>query len=232
MSLSAQRIKHPELPSQDDNFRSCKHFKLRRFAITCLAGMLLQSSQPSQTVSNQSKFKRHYAPIKNVATLDISLDQSLQQFQRALVSRVSEQERNILAQMLYGEAGHGADAFEILHTVLNRASSPLFPNSITAIVTTKGQYVGYRPQNPVTKKYRRIVDIVIEDWESNNCKKIEGCNHYYFVTGIRSICNKFEISPDEQGTWVPTPNKKYAKLRHYCDIATEQSKRYFSEKQR
>lgn len=225
MRFTVKQPKQLKSSSQDKKSYIHEPIKLSKFTITCLASVLIQAS-PS--VNNDLIFQNHHVNSP-VARANVSPYRSIQQFQQSLNSRVSEQERNLLAQMLYGEAGRGADPFEILHTVLNRVASPLFPNDITTIVTTKGQYVGYRPQNPVTKAYRRIVDIVIEDWEANNYQKIDGCNHYYFVTGIRSICNKFEISPDNQGAWIASPEKKYAKMRHYCDIANEQAKRYSIE---
>jgi len=160
---------------------------------------------------------------------EVIIKEATNEFTQGLQSKVTKQDREVLARMLYGEAGRGADPFEILHTVLNRASSPLFKGSITDIVLQKNQYVGYSPDLPLTNDYLTMVDMAIADWEANNCQKIDGCNHYYFVTGIPGVCNKFEISPENNnGRWVPKSLKKYAKLQEYCPVATEQAERFFT----
>ncbi len=160
------------------------------------------------------------------------VEQAIVKFQQGMESRVSKHDREVLARMLYGEAGRGADPFEILHTVLNRASSPLFKGSLADIVKQKNQYVGYSAKHPLTKDYLTMVDMAIDYWEAHDCKKIDGCDHYYFVTGITGVCNKFEISPkNNNGKWIPSSSKQYAKLRHYCPVATDQAKRYFANRQ-
>lgn len=205
--------------------------KLRRLVACFSVGLALQFTTPTCKTdlainNNYKKLFTHKEQNK-----DAVIEQSIQKFSEGLESRVSQNEREILARMLYGEAGRGADPFEILHTVLNRVSSPLFKGSITDIVTQKNQYLGYNPKNPLTKDYLTMVDMVIDEWEANGCQKIEGCNHYYFVTGTPGICNKFEISPaNSQGRWVPTSAKKYAKKQHYCDVATKQAKNYFANR--
>ncbi|MBR4418553.1 MAG: hypothetical protein IKT33_00960 [Clostridia bacterium] len=166
----------------------------------------------------------------NAETQEV-VEQAIVKFQQGMESRVSKYDREVLARMLYGEAGRGADPFEILHTVLNRASSPYFKGSLADIVKQKNQYLGYNQNNPLTKDYLTMVDMAIDYWEASGCKKIEGCNHYYFVTGISGICNKFEISPkNNYGKWVPTKDKKYAKMRNYCPVATDQANRYFANR--
>lgn len=161
-----------------------------------------------------------------------TVEQAVNTFTQGLTSRVTKAEREALARMLYGEAGRGADPFEILHTVFNRASSPLFKGSLLDIVTQKNQYVGYSPKHPLTNDYLTIVDMGVDYWEAHNCEKIDGCDHYYFVQGIAGVCNEFEISPkNSNGKWVPTKDKKYAKMRNYCPVATDQAKRYYANRQ-
>lgn len=167
----------------------------------------------------------------NAKTKEV-VEQAIVKFQQGMESRVSKYDREVLARMLYGEAGRGADPFEILHTVFNRASSPLFKGSLLDIVTQKNQYVGYSPKHPLTNDYLTMVDMAIDYWEAHGCKKIDGCDHYYFVQGIAGVCNEFEISPeDNYGKWVPTKDKKYAKMRQYCPVATDQAKRYYANRQ-
>lgn len=208
--------------------------KLRKFVLAVTMSMTSQITTPVTFDANLFNFK-YQEPLKIEMTMptadqEKALNQHIENFAQGLQSKISRSEREVLARMLYGEAGRGADPFEVLHTVLNRAASPLFKGSLTDIVTQKNQYVGYNAKNPLTKDYLDMVDLVIDEWEANDCKKIDGCNHYYFVTGIPGVCNKFEVSPDQHGKWVPTASKKYATMQHYCDTATAQAKRFFAER--
>ena len=138
-------------------------------------------------------------------------------------SSVSEQDRDDLARMLYGEAGRGVDAIEVLHTVLNRKASPLFKGTMHDIITAKNQYIGFKTTHPVDRKLRAMVDYVVDEWEANGCKPIDDCDRYYFVTGKPGINNKFEVSAkNSQGRWVSYAKKNYDKPGHYCDKAYEQ----------
>lgn len=202
-------------------------FKKLRRLITAFALGLTVAQTP---LTNVGHFSQH--PIKlEPAQLDaVQVQKNIDRFAQQLRgSSVSNQERDILAKMLYGEAGLGTDPFEVLHTVLNRKASPLFKGSIADIVTAPNQYLGYKETNPVTPAFRRIVDIVVDDWEANGEKAVDGCHHYYFVTGIAGNCNKFEISHDHQGKWVSGKNKQYAKLKHYCPVAEQQAARYYQQ---
>lgn len=204
--------------------------KLRKLSIALFLGLSLQTAKPTinyqniyfnQTTSNPNSIEQTFMPsTETIETLTEEFARNLQH------SQISNNDRDNLARMLYGEAGRGADAFEVLHTVLNRVSSPLFKGTLNDILTAKNQYVGYRPENPVDPRLREIVDFVVDEWEANGCQKIDGCNHYYFVTGIPNVCNKFEISEDPQGRWVPNDQKKYTTMQHYCHTATDQAARF------
>ena len=190
-----------------------------------------QLEQVKEIDKAQEEEKEQTQSAATVKTAD-AISEAIVTFTKGLESTVTRAEREALARMLYGEAGRGADPFEILHTVFNRASSPLFKGSLLDIVTQKNQYVGYSPKHPLTNDYLTMVDMAIDYWEAHGCKKIDGCEHYYFVTGITGVCNKFEISPtNNNGKWIPSSSKKYAKLRHYCPVATDQAKRYFANRQ-
>ena len=206
-----EEIAEPE--EETENLEEPKE-EVKKQPITVNEEAVLNVTQQEQSTSNDK---------------EVIIKEATNEFTQGLQSKVTKQDREVLARMLYGEAGRGADPFEILHTVLNRASSPLFKGSITDIVLQKNQYVGYSPDLPLTNDYLTMVDMAIADWEANNCQKIDGCNHYYFVTGIPGVCNKFEISPENNnGRWVPKSLKKYAKLQEYCPVATEQAERFFT----
>jgi len=190
-----------------------------------------QLEQVKEIEKAQEEEKEQTQSAATVKT-DNVINEAIVTFTKGLESTVTRAEREALARMLYGEAGRGADPFEILHTVFNRASSPLFKGSLLDIVTQKNQYVGYSPKHPLTNDYLTIVDMGVDYWEAHNCEKIDGCDHYYFVQGIAGVCNEFEISPkNSNGKWVPTKDKKYAKMRNYCPVATDQAKRYYANRQ-
>ena len=216
--------------AQNDK-RSRRH-KLRRLVLSAMFGLGLTTAMPSAlnrmllpTDLTWGKSQTQEHSVHN----HTNVDQAIEQFQKGLTSRVSNAERDMIAQMVYGEAGRGADPFEVIHTVLNRMSSPLFKSTAADIITQKDQYIGYKATNPITHEYRRMVDIAVDDWEANGCQKVSGCDHFYFVTGIPNVCNKFEISHDHQGHWVSNDQKDYAPMQHYCAVATDQAARYFAE---
>ena len=208
--------------------------KLKKFVAGFMMGLALQTATPL-SFFNFNKSKKYkgtvierakYQPVQTPNEAEIV--KHLEAFKQGLQLRVTPTERELLAKMLYGEAGRGADPFEVLHTVLNRKASPLFKGSIADIVTAPNQYVGYRASNPVTANYLRIVNMVVDEWIANGGEKIDGCNRYYFVTGKAGDCNMFEESEDLNGRWVPHAEKKYAALHDYCPLATNQSIRYYA----
>ncbi len=201
------------------------HFKKLRRLITAFAIGLTVAQTSLPNVNNLT----HHAPLTRTEIETSVYNENLAKFAKDLGSSVSNQERDILAKMLYGEAGLGTDPFEVLHTVLNRKASPLFKGSIADIVTAPNQYLGYKETNPVTPAFRRMVDMVVDEWEANGEKTVDGCHHFYFVTGRAGKDNKFEDSPTLDGRWVPYKDKKYAKLGHYCPVAEQQAARYYQQ---
>lgn len=224
-----------ETPTADEQPVTKNHRpKLKKLVATFMMGLALQSATPLGFFNFHKGDKHKGTVIERTAHQPVQIPNEAEiakhiaTFQQGLKSRVTPTEREILAKMLYGEAGRGADPFEVLHTVLNRAASPLFKGSIKDIVTAPNQYVGYNPKNPVKAHYLRIVNMGVDEWEANGCQKIDGCDHFYFVTGKPGKCNKFEISKDPDGRWVPHEEKEYAEMEHYCDVATSQAIRYYA----
>lgn len=215
-----------------------KPHKLRKFVLGGMLGLGLAAATAPTTLKRPllpsdlqlTKPQRQEQVVKHNHTFsEDELKHSLQAFQRDLGSRVSSMERDMMARMVYGEAGRGADPFEVIHTVLNRMSSPLFKGTAADVITQKNQYLGYKPTNPVTSDYRRMVDIAVDEWEANGCK-VDDCDHFYFVTDIPGVCNKFEVSHDHQGRWVKTSQKEYSPRQHYCHTALDQAARFFAER--
>lgn len=212
------------------------HPKLRKIVAAFFAvGLLMHSNTPknnnqlnasSKHLSNQTKIELEI----NKPELEKNLTEKINQvFQPDIThSVISEQDRDDLARLIYGEAGRDIhDWIEVLHTVLNRYASPLFENNIHDIVTAKNQYVGYSAKHPVLPEFRDVVDFVINDWETNGCQTIDDCNHYYFITGRKGYWNSFEISPkNSKGEWVDFSKKRYEAPEHYCPTAQSQATRY------
>ena len=131
--------------------------------------------------------------------------------------------------MLSGEAGPSIeDKIEVLHTIDNRVASPLFPNTLHDVITAENQYNGYNPNNLVTDENLKLIDWYYSQKNKTTIKQpIPNCNRYYFVTGIKNICNKFEISSEgSQGRWVSFANKNYDEPGHYCPTAMLQAEQY------
>lgn len=74
--------------------------------------------------------------------------------------------KDALAKMVWGEA-RGCSRKEqaaCVWVVLNRVDDPRWPDSILGVLTLKGQFAGYDPQNPVDPDIRALVDDVIARW--------------------------------------------------------------------
>jgi hypothetical protein len=134
---------------------------------------------------------------------------------------ISENTREMFAKLLYGEAGIGADPFEVCHVVLNRAAK--WKMSLEDVILQKNQFVGYRATNPVTEDYRAMVDQTIADWDKNGRTEIDGCGRFYFHSGSKKIpCNQFAIAQD--GRW---ESRQQTIEGTYCEHATQQAETYF-----
>ena len=201
---------------------------MKVFAVTALLATTTQ--QPIQPVHQIQTIKAEKTlittTVKETQLDTAKIQKSIKNFQKNMSSRVSYTERVMLAKLLYGEAGCGTDPVEVIHTVLNRMSSPLFKGDMASIITQKNQYIGYNPNHPIVPSYMRLINFVVQEWEDNGCQPIKGCDRYYFVTGKQGYNNKFEISHDHQGRWVPNKQKDYAE--HYCATAYRQSEAFYA----
>ena len=74
--------------------------------------------------------------------------------------------KDALAKMVWGEA-RGCSRKEqaaCVWVVLNRVDDPRWPGSILGVLTQRGQFAGYAPENPVEPEIRALVDDVIARW--------------------------------------------------------------------
>lgn len=212
--------------------------QLRRYAATILAlGLSLQTIEP-RTMNHHDMALQQWTNWDITPRVEVTVPNqpkptNFSQFRDFFTKDIhrsifTEQDRDDLARLLYGEAGRNlADAVEVLHTVLNRYASPLFKGNMHEIITAKNQYVGYSTQHPVDRKLRALVDYVIDEWEAHGCQAIDHCDHYYFRTGDAGICNQFEIAPaGSQGRWVKPAQKQFEEKGHYCPNANDQAVRF------
>lgn len=217
-------------------FKKAYQPRFRQYAAMVMAlGLSLQSAEP-RTLNTQLELQHqlNWSLTPNIEQTveprpaQPKFDAFVDVFTKDLNKQYfSEQDRNDLARLLYGEAGPSfADMTEILHVIFNRLNSPLFHGNLHDIITAKNQFVGYKPNQVVDPEIRKFVDWYL-DVEIKGRPKSEECNRYYFVTGIKGKCNKFENSPvGSHGEWVPAAHKHYDEPGHYCQHAVAQANRY------
>lgn len=83
-----------------------------------------------------------------------------------LIQSWTEDELIILTKMLWGEAGGVTSDTEkaaCVWCVLNRVDAGY--GDITTVVTTPGQYVGYRENNPVNDDLKALCEDVLTRWQ-------------------------------------------------------------------
>ncbi|MCL2828374.1 MAG: cell wall hydrolase [Oscillospiraceae bacterium] len=88
--------------------------------------------------------------------------------------RWTDQDVVTLSRMVWGE-GRGVTRNEqklIVWTVLNRLDNGRYGNSIRAVVTARGQFVGYQSSHPVTEPIRGVVIYVLEAWDRGEAAKV------------------------------------------------------------
>jgi len=99
-------------------------------------------------------------------TKDISIETALLP-EIPVPRRWTDQDVVTLSRMVWGE-GRGVSRNEqklIVWTVLNRLDNGRYGSSIRAVVTARGQFVGYRSHHPVTDPIRSAVIYVLEAWD-------------------------------------------------------------------
>lgn len=84
---------------------------------------------------------------------------------------ISDYEKQMMAQLLYGEANSVASEAEramVIWTILNRYDSGVFGDSVSEIVSAPMQFTGYDSSNPVTDANLSLVEDVVDRWEREN----------------------------------------------------------------
>lgn len=206
--------------------------KLRRYAAILLAmNICVQTIEPrtmNNNVTMQQFANWSFTPKIEATVPSRPVQNDFGKFKdfftkNAHHSIFTEQDRDDLARLLYGEAGiELLDNIEVLHIVLNRYASPLFKGTLRELLTAQNQFVGFKADHPVLPELRLIVDEVVDDFEAHGYQEI--CDHFYFVTHEQGICNKYEISPKgSHGRWVNADTKVYEAPHQGCSHAMHQT---------
>jgi hypothetical protein len=108
----------------------------------------------------------------------------------------TEQEVIITAKMVWGE-GRGLTRGEkelIIWTVLQRMADPRWPNTISGVITQRGQFHGYSSRFPVCEDIVLIVRDVFEDW-------VAGASPLVLAPWARSAPYFFFASTNSNHNW-------------------------------
>lgn len=107
----------------------------------------------------------------------------------------AETDAECMAKLIYGEAGGVASTTQkaaVAWVVLNRMDDPRFPNTIQGVIKARGQFAGYRYNNPVRQDCLTIAQDVmwrytIEKQGVVDCGRIIPNNYFYFTgDGVRN----------------------------------------------
>lgn len=120
----------------------------------------------------------------------------------------------MLAKLIWGEA-RGVHSTEqkaaVVWCVLNRVDSPLYPDSIEAVVTQKYQFSGYDENYPLTDEFMEIAEDVLVRWYQEkagviNVGRVLPKEYLYFVgDGVLNYFSKEWKSQDHYDWSLPSP---------------------------
>ncbi len=127
---------------------------------------------------------------------------------------INKSDVEMLAKLIWGEA-RGVPSVEqkaaVVWCVLNRVDSPLYPDSIEAVVTQKYQFSGYKESYPLTDECMEIAEDVLVRWYQEKAGAIEvgrvlPKEYLYFVgDGVLNYFSKEWKSQDYYDWSLPSP---------------------------
>lgn len=127
---------------------------------------------------------------------------------------VAREDAEMLAKLIWGEA-RGIPSTEqkaaVVWCVLNRVDSPLYPNSIDAVVTQKHQFSGYSESYPLIDDFMEIAEDVLVRWYlektgANDVGRVLPKEYLYFVgDGILNYFSKEWRSQEHYDWSLPSP---------------------------
>ena len=143
----------------------------------------------------------------------------------------TQRDREVLAKMIYGEAGYGTDPFEVTHVALNRLASGLFGKTLTEVITAKRQFAGFNENHPIDKNCLAIGNQAIDDFIANGCKPF--CKYIYFHTHQKKgLAKKYNRNVFKEGLWWEAPilPDLPGYSEEYCPTALQQAERYYAQR--
>lgn len=127
---------------------------------------------------------------------------------------IAREDVEMLAKLIWGEA-RGVRSKEqkaaVVWCVLNRVDSPLYPDSIEAVVTQKYQFSGYNESYPLTDEFMEIAEDVLVRWHQEKAGAIDvgrvlPKEYLYFVgDGVLNYFSKEWKSQDHYDWSLPSP---------------------------
>lgn len=127
---------------------------------------------------------------------------------------IAREDVEMLAKLIWGEA-RGVRSKEqkaaVVWCVLNRVDSPLYPDSIEAVVTQKYQFSGYNESYPLTDEFMEIAEDVLVRWYQEKAGAIDvgrvlPKEYLYFVgDGVLNYFSKEWKSQDHYDWSLPSP---------------------------
>lgn len=127
---------------------------------------------------------------------------------------IAREDVEMLAKLIWGEA-RGVRSKEqkaaVVWCVLNRVDSPLYPDSIEAVVTQKYQFSGYDESYPLTDEFMEIAEDVLVRWHQEKAGAIDvgrvlPKEYLYFVgDGVLNYFSKEWKSQDHYDWSLPSP---------------------------
>ena len=112
-----------------------------------------------------------YLAVRATAT---GLDES--ELATPMAKEFTIKEAELIAKTVWGEARGFSDVQKaaVAWCILNRVDSPRFPDSITGVVTSPGQFMGYCPTNQVDPEILAIVVEALRWWTVEEMIPAEG----------------------------------------------------------
>ena len=112
-----------------------------------------------------------YLAVRATAT---GLDES--ELATPMAKEFTIKEAELIAKTVWGEARGCSDVQKaaVAWCILNRVDSPRFPDSITGVVTSPGQFMGYSPSNPLDSDIFAIVVEALRWWTVEEMIPAEG----------------------------------------------------------
>jgi len=112
----------------------------------------------------------HIAEAPSVAEGDsspIAAQQGSQEAEKSSAAQQGSQEAEMLAKLLWGiRKNSERDLRAVCWVVFNRIESPLYPNTLEAVIEQPSQWVSYYADNPATAAMKKIAAEELANWKA------------------------------------------------------------------